>query len=417
MDEPGHAGGVAYAGGQPALRSDVLISPALWRGAVRVHMLKDPCNGRAFRVGVKEHFIIARLDGKRSLAEIERAYAREFGFALSQAHWRRMLGLLHRRGLLVGSPPGRPGSGTVRPAGRRGAHRRNTLLRGDVRLVADPAACVDRLRRLTGFARTPLFLVLALVLVTAMEIGMALRGSELGREGLRAVLHLPSLAAVAVLLWVSLALHELAHGVVAGWFGGSVSEIGLRWRLPMIIMYCRVENYMYLPRRRHQVATAAAGAAANLLFLLPFYPLWALLPPCHPVRDVTAALLLAGTGQALLNLVPLPPLDGYQILSHVLGMADYAAESRKYLLLLTRRQQASRSMVSGYPRPVRLAYLGYAIGSALLVLGACTGGVLLCRHFLTDRFGAAATVVPTVLLALMVAATVARPRGRTVEPG
>ncbi len=403
----------------PALRPEILISPVLQRGPARVHLLKDPDSGRAFHVGVKEHFLIARLDGTRSLEEIEEAYAREFGRALSQSHWHRMLGLLHSRGLLTGSRPQLPRDAVrVSPTGARGdAQRRNTVMRGTLRLVADPADFLDRIHRLTRFARRPLFLVPALATVTAMEAGIALQWEQLGREGLRAGTHLPAAAAVALLLWVSLALHELAHGVVARWYGGAVSEIGLRWRLPMVVMYCKVENYMYLSSRRHRVATAAAGAVANLLFLVPACVLLLLLPDGHPVRDVMAALLLAGSVLALSNLIPLPPLDGYQILSHVLGMSEYAAESRKYLTLLIRRRGSSPTALAAYPRNARRAFLGYAAGSALLVAGLCAGIVLVSRHLLTERFGVLATVVPAALLALMVAATAARPQAGTADPG
>ena len=53
---------------RPALRPGILVGPALTRGPAVVHLLKDPTTGVRMEVGAKEHFIIARLDGSRSLA-------------------------------------------------------------------------------------------------------------------------------------------------------------------------------------------------------------------------------------------------------------------------------------------------------------------------------------------------------------
>ncbi|MBR7679190.1 peptidase M50, partial [Streptomyces daliensis] len=82
-----------------------------------------------------------------------------------------------------------------------------------------------------------------------------------------------ALVPFAVFLWFSICLHELAHGVAARHYGGVVSEIGLRWRFPAMMMYCTVDNYLFLPGLRAKLVVAAAGAYVNLALLLPF-ALW-----------------------------------------------------------------------------------------------------------------------------------------------
>lgn len=358
---------------RPRLSSGVLLSGELLHGARAVHLVKNTESGKSFEVGVKEHFLISRMDGTRSLEEIGTDYARRYGRRLGDANWQQVLGLLGSRGLLAGagSPAGEPADADP--------PRPNSALRGSISLTADADALADRLHRATGFLLAARWMVPLAVLVLAMETAALLQLGDLLR-GLREVFGNPVLlTGVAALLWVSTALHELAHGVVARHYGGRVSDIGLRWRLPSVIMYCTVDNYLYLSRRRHQIATAAAGAAMNLLFLLPFGAVWLLAPVDEATGDALAGLVLLGTLQALAMLVPIPPLDGYKIVGQALGVTDLATSSRTYLGLALRRDPAA----AGYPRRARIAYPAYAIGSAVVLCALVAAVGLAVHHLIT----------------------------------
>ncbi|MET9415834.1 M50 family metallopeptidase [Streptomyces klenkii] len=388
---------------RPALRPEVLRSSALRRGPAVVHLVKDPRSGQSFEVGVKEHFLMSRLDGSRTLGEVGDAYAARFGRRLGEAHWQQLLKLLWERKLLEGAGPAAP-ERPAGPAAPRGLVT-GTLLKGTLRLAAEATATTDRLYRAVGFALSPLVVVPVLLLVLGMEAYVAAHAGAFLDDTVRMFRRPATLLAVFTLLWASTALHELAHGVVARHFGGTVGEIGLRWHLPMVFMYCTVENYPYLPSRRARVATAAAGTVMNLAFLLPFWLLRALLPGGDAVRGPLAGLLLTGSVLALTNLVPLPPLDGYKMLGHALGMADYATESRRFLRLLGARAVRRGDGVAAYPRSARIAYTAYGLGAVLLVGGSGAGFVLLCHHLAGERYGVWAAVVPALLVAVLVAVT------------
>ncbi|MFG2996932.1 peptidase M50 [Streptomyces sp. NPDC048340] len=353
---------------RPALRPDVLLSPPLLDGPAVVHLVKDPVSGASFEIGPKEYFLVSRLDGASTLAEIGLAYGQAFGRRLGEGNWQQLLALLGSRRLLAGGPP-------PAPPEPRGGPRTGTLLRGTLRLVADADATTARLHRSLRPALHPVVLGGLLLVCLVMEGLLAASFRELAAD-LRWLAARPvPLLAVATLLWLSTALHEFAHGIAARHVGGTVGEIGLRWRLPVAIMYCTVDNYRYLPRRRQQVAVAGAGAFANLLFLLPFAGWWAALPQGDPTGRVLGALLLLGSAQALVNLVPLPPLDGYTMLGHVLRVTRLAPAGSAYLRLRMRDREAA----GAYPPRARRLYLAYGIGSAVLVLllaGALVAGAL-----------------------------------------
>lgn len=363
---------------RPALRPDVLVSDEFLLGARSVHLVKNPRSGKSYEVGVKEHFLMARMDGTRGLDELGAEYAAEYGKRLGDANWQRLLGMLGVRGLLEGGPAAPP-DGAAGTPDTAGEAPKRTLLRGTLPLVADADATADRLHRAVGFLLAKPFMVPLLLLITAMEVVAVARLGELV-DGASALFTNPVLlAGVAALLWFSTALHELAHGVVARRYGGQVAEIGLRWRLPVVIMYCTVDNYLYLRTRWHRVATAVAGAVMNLVVLLPFCAVWLFVPVDDATGEALAGLLLLGSVQALAMLVPLPPLDGYKIAAQLCGATGLAASSREYVRLAVRRDPAAKA----YPRRARAAYLGYTAGSLLVLAGIVAAVVALVVHLVS----------------------------------
>ncbi|WP_329033387.1 peptidase M50 [Streptomyces sp. NBC_01725] len=364
---------------RPALRPDVLVSDEFLLGARSVHLVKNPRSGKSYEVGVKEHFLMARMDGTRGLDELGAEYAAEYGKRLGDANWQRLLGMLGVRGLLEGGPAAPPAE-TAGTAATADEPAKRTLLRGTLPLVADADATADRLHRAVGFLLATPFMVPLLLLITAMEVVAVARLGELVGGASALFTNPVLLAGVAALLWFSTALHELAHGVVARRYGGQVAEIGLRWRLPVVIMYCTVDNYLYLRTRWHRIATAVAGAVMNLAVLLPFCAVWLFVPVDDATGEALAGLLLLGSVQALAMLVPFPPLDGYKIAAQLCGATALAASSREYVRLAVRRDPAAKA----YPRRARTAYLGYTAGSLLALAGIVAAVVALVVHLVAD---------------------------------
>ncbi|MGW4749981.1 metalloprotease [Streptomyces sp. NPDC004290] len=352
---------------RPALRPGVLLGPPLLRGPRTVHLVRHPVTGAAFEVGIKEHFLMARLDGTRNLDDLAPVYAERFGRRLGEEHWNRLLGLLGTRGLLVGAPDPVAPAPAPRPP--------NSLWRGTRPLVADADATTARLHRLLRPFLHPAVQLPLLAAVLVLVGMLAWRSGEL-LDGTAELVRQPfALTGVALFLWASITLHELAHGVAAQHYGGHVAEIGLRWRLPAALLYCTVDDYLFLPGRRAKLVVAGAGAQLNMVLLLPFGVWWFLLPADAAERSPLAGLLVLGTIQALSNLVPLPPLDGYRMLGHALGADHLAPETRTYLASRRRGAEA----LAGYSPRARRIYTSYALGSVVLVLlvAAATTGLVL----------------------------------------
>ncbi|KDN87489.1 hypothetical protein [Kitasatospora cheerisanensis] len=380
---------------RPRIRPELRIGRPLRRGTAVLHLVHDPSGGRQLEIGPKEQFIIARLDGTRTLAEVGEQYAAHFRARLGEPQWQQMMGLLYTRGLLADAPV------PVAPKGEEPP--RSGLLSGRVKLTADAPALIDTLHRATRFARRRAVLAPLLALVAALLVAVAVQLPTLIDETRRLGENPVALFACGTLLWTSLALHELAHGLVGRAYGGHIGEIGLRWRLPMTYLYCEVEDVRFFARRRDQIATAAAGAVANLVFLLPFYPAWALLPAHAQARPFLGGLLLLGTAVALGNLLPLPPLDGYKALGYGLDILELATGSRTFAAVAVRAAiRRDGTELRRYPVKLRLAYGGYALTCAVLAAALLAGAsALLASWFgpLAGRLPALAVLAALVLWA------------------
>jgi ABC-type multidrug transport system ATPase subunit len=374
----GHAEpGERLMAARPRLRSDLVLGAPQQRGPVRVHQVRILGTGRTMEVGAKEHFVMSRLDGRRTLHEVGADYEREFGAVLDPAGWGRILGTLHRAGMVAVEPE--QSQQPARPRVRGGRHAlrlpRTPGRPRTWRVVRNPAPLLDMLVRATRPLFSPWLAVPLLAAVVVMVVLLAGRAGELA-EQTGALLSRPGpLLLAGVGSWLLAAVHEVAHGVAARRYGVPVLEIGVRWLPPLAMPYCRTDAYLYLPRRRSHVVIAGSGILVELALLLPAFAAWWWWTPAGTIGDVLAALLLCGGVHALVNLLPVPPLDGYKLLSHALGIADYARHTGVYLTLLGRRDPSTAM----YPRRARIAYLAYGLGAVATVL-ALLGASLVAAH-------------------------------------
>lgn len=169
-------------------------------------------------------------------------------------------------------------------------------------------------------------------------------------------------------LYVSVVLHEFAHVVVARMTGGSADEIHLT---PVGGLAPARPG----PGASNLALTAVAGPAVNLVICLLTYPgwyapsaLWGVLNPfVMPVTEIRSTEMWQDLGiimffvnwmALLVNLLPVVPLDGGQILRAILS-----ANSQIHPELITRR-----SLHVGMVVAVLLLLAGVVADISLVVL-------------------------------------------------
>jgi putative peptide zinc metalloprotease protein len=358
------------------LGSDVLLGEPLLSGPGLVYLVKDLRSGRAFEVSAREYFIMSRLDGAHSLNEIGMEYAAAFGRRLGVANWQQLVALLASRKLLA-SPADPPAQPPLTASGIEPVFR-----------FIRPA--------LTSWVVGPLA-----ALAVALEVYLAAHFGEL-LTGLLWLLHRPLLLlAVLAVVWFSAALHEVGHALAARRFGCPV-------KVSVLTLHCRVDSYLYLRSRAQRLVIAGAGGLANALLLVPFAVAWVALPS-SAARPALAGLLLIGSAQTLLNFIPIPPLDGYKMLGHAIGVTHLATHSRRFLHRVLGRAVRRGPGIGAYPRRARVVYATYGLAGVGAMAATATGILLLGRHLIAERLGAPGVVIAIVALTMTVAGWLARP--------
>ncbi|GAA1542500.1 M50 family metallopeptidase [Kribbella lupini] len=358
---------------RPALRARVQIGPGLLKGPSVVHIVGDRETQAFLKVGPREAFLMAQLDGRRTLAEIGVAYAEQFGKRLGEAHWQQLLGLLHSHALVEPAVPEQLDAVREKAAvARRAAGRSPLLWRRPVPGAAELA--VPLARRigwlLSPWAAVPLTVIGSLVAVLVL-LNWATLWSAVADSPSRWTATLVGLTVG----WLVIAGHEFFHGIACVRYGGRPTEIGVMWRFPMIAPYCKVDDVVTFPRPGQRVVTSFAGIYVNLVALIPFAALWRWGPQEGWWHGLAAALLLFGVVAAVANLVPVLKLDGYHMLEHATSTSNLQGESFRYAGAFLRRGPAG---IAGYPRRAKVIYTGYAV-LATAILGPAI--VLLVRSW------------------------------------
>ncbi|MFD0599534.1 hypothetical protein ACFQZ4_50455 [Catellatospora coxensis] len=248
--------------------------------------------------------------------------------------------------------------------------------------------------------------------VLAMLTLMSVQGARLYDDARQLADSVPVLLAFVAIYWLTLAVHEAAHGLTCIHFGGTSPEIGLLWRFPLLAPYCKADDVMLFARRRHRCYTAFAGVFAQLLTLTPAALLWPLLP-AGPARTLCAALVLYGSGSTLLNLIPFLQLDGYFMLNHALNMVNLRAGAYRFWARVLDRLRG-RAATGEYPRPAGWAYGAYGVASFVFATGLVVGLFAVWFGQLRGPLGAAAaaSVLGGVALFGVVMAVVLSRRAR-----
>ena len=150
---------------------------------------------------------------------------------------------------------------------------------------------------------------------------------------------------LAIPLLYSVILHEIAHGLVASWFGDDTARysrrltlnpmehldpigtlmllfVGFGWAKPVPVNYNNLSN-----ARLGVISVALAGCVTNVLiamvsiFLLQFQIVYT-----NPVLSTILPILIKiNIILAAFNLIPIPPLDGSKVL---MGFLPWEAQAK-----------------------------------------------------------------------------------------
>ncbi|MBI4562970.1 MAG: hypothetical protein HY724_13085 [Candidatus Rokubacteria bacterium] len=334
------------------------------------YVLRNRATDRYLLLSEPERFLWDQMDGRASLQELATAYVLRYGafdFDVIPA----LIAKLRRAELL-----------TLRPASRLretlARHRRNpaaraveATLRGLESLTLSSRrihATFERVHRWGGrFLFTPPCLAAGLLLV-GLGVVSAVKLWPIAADIAAQLARRPlvSLILVKLGLFLTLALHQILHGVACVHYGRRVREYGFTLLHGFIPTFFVDVTDIFMASRRARVVTALSGTLIHLY--LGGLCFWAAMQmPPGLLQSFTAA---SGVLQLQAFFVSLYPfcfleMDGYHILVDLLGLPTLKHDSWQFVRHdLPRRLAAPRRLTRQ-----EAIWVGYFVLSLLSVLG------------------------------------------------
>ena len=399
------------AGIQPRLRSHARIHRHHYRDQLW-YVLQDSLAGRQHRFTPAAHYVIALMDGHRTLGTIWAMAAEQLGDdAPTQEEMIRLLGQLHANDLLVCDVS--PDTAELFQRFQRQERQRwLQRLASPLSLrfpLLDPEPFLARWQWLAK----PLFgwfgALVWLATVGSATVMAAAHWAELTQNMTDRVLA-PSNLFILFLIYPAIkVLHELGHAFATKAWGGEVHEMGVMFLVLMPVPYVDASAASAFRDKRRRMVVGATGMIVELFVAALALFAWLNVEP-GVVRAVAYNVILIGSVSTLFfNGNPLLRFDGYYIFADAVEIPNLASRANQYLGYCVQRhlfglREAKTNAGAGSER-LWLAGFGVAsFGYRLFV----TATIIL---FVADKF-----FVVGVLMALWGAATmVAVPLGKNIH--
>lgn len=324
---------------KPRLRSHAQIHRHDYRDEIW-YVLEDGSSGRCHRFSPSAHYLIALMDGERTVQQIwDAAVARLGDDAPTQDETIRLLGQMHAADVLLCDLP--PDSREIFQ--RREQQQRRRLFQRLAQPLAIRIPLFDPDPMLTRWMplMRPWFslgglAIWALVVLTG-GILAASHWSELTENIVDQVLTAENL----LMLWLAYplvkAVHELGHGFAVKNWGGEVREIGIMLLVLMPVPYVEASSASAFREKHRRMVVGAIGIMVELFLAALAAILWLNVEP-GPVRALAFnVMLIGGVSTLFFNGNPLLRFDGYYVLSDLIEMPNLASRSQKYLGYLAQR--------------------------------------------------------------------------------
>jgi putative peptide zinc metalloprotease protein len=347
------------------------------------HILEGRAMVRAFVPGVEALFTFtpqnwqfARLfDGQRSYEEISQLYFQETGIEYSAPEVRELADSLDGIGFWYKTPLEKNIALMQKTAEERRKMFKQKTKFGDLSIIAFPAVNPDRfldwLHERIGFFYTWWFTLITMVAFAFMAGIFITHWSEVGRDTFQFYNFADKTWWDVAVFWglatVLMSLHEIGHGLTCKHYGGHVSAMGFALIYLSPAFYTDTTEGMVTGNRQQRLMISLAGVWTELMICAIATPLWWGTPPGTAVHDFAYTIILVtGIGVVLINWNPLIKLDGYHMLSEILGIVDLKEASTLYVSSWVKKHVWRLPVDVPYvPKSRRLGFAVYAILSGI----------------------------------------------------
>lgn len=233
----------------------------------------------------------------------------------------------------------------------------------------DPDKYLTALHNKLGFVFTRWFFIANLVLFAFMGYVWIANWGEISRDSIQYYTFTEKSFSDLVEFWVLIFfvgfLHESSHGLACKHTGGEAHRMGFLLIYLSPAFFCDVTEAWVFGGKWQRIMTMAAGLWSELILCGFATILWWGLPPGGFVHEMAyKTILIAGLAAVLINLNPLCKLDGYFMLTELIGITDLKEDSTAYTTAWFKRNIFHLPVEVPYLRwRRRLLFVAYAIAS------------------------------------------------------
>lgn len=371
----------------PKLREDLTVRQQRSDNGI-FFIIKDPVSGAFFRLREAEGYIVSQFDGDTPLDVVQARVRERFGAGLSAETLKGFAVSLEKSGLLETgialsrSPAGKPG--------RLGGN----LFYLRYKLI-DPSRLFALLEPWVGFFYTPFFVVCAgLSILFAAAVAVSEAGAMV-RD--LASLFTPSVAVLFVVLsFLTVSLHEFAHGLTCRRFGGEVREIGFLLIYFQPALYCNVSDAWLFPEKSKRLWVGFSGPYFEMFLWSIAVLVWRITDSGSLIHLAALIVALSSGIKTLFNFNPFIKLDGYYLLSDALEIPNLRKKSFRYVGAALRRLAGlSYEVPETSSRRERWIYLSYGLVASVTSIGLMLYAVMAALRFV---IGGGAEALPAAVI-------------------
>lgn len=324
---------------QPRLRTHARLHRMRYRGELW-YLLQDPVSGRVHRFTPSARFLIAAMNGERSVQQLWELANRQLGEgAPTQDEVIRLLGQLHGADLLQSDAT--PDVAELFERGRqqeKALRRRAWMNPMAWRIhLCDPDRFLNALRPLIDLLWGRWGALLWLLVVLPAAVLAPPHWDELAGNFADRVLAAHNL----VLLWLVFplvkALHEFGHAAACKRGGGEVHDVGIVLLVLVPVPYVEASASTVFRSKWQRAVVGASGMAVELFIAAVAFHLWLLMEPSVLRSVLFNVMVIAGVSTLLFNGNPLLRFDAYYILSDLIEMPNLANRASRYWAYLIDR--------------------------------------------------------------------------------
>lgn len=379
----------------PGLRDDLVISKMVNKLNI-TYVIKDPLQTKYFRFRDDEWDVIELFTGKHTLEELILIYNEKFDCeSMDLETITDYRDNLESMDLLTKSKK----EMNVLLVEKMKESREFQLLakKGSLMYkrfpIIDPDKFFDRIIGKVSFLWTRGFLVFSGLIMLAAVILIFMHWNEFN-TGVQALFSFSEMSwtnviVLWVIIYVTIAIHEVGHGLTCKYYGGEVHEIGFLLLFFQPCLYCNVNDAWLFDKKWKQIMVTIAGGYIEFFIGSICTFIWVLTSPNTFINTIAfQTMTICSVSTVMFNFNPLIKLDGYYLFSDFVEIPNLKDDSTKYLKYIVQRYIFGMNEQPPFDATLKekRIYFGYGFASAIWMTLLLTGLVGMAMGMLVDKF-------------------------------